>query len=378
MRSLWPTKHRYSPPLLLLAALPLAFHLLSPAQLPAPQQAQPSSPQPAPQQQPTPPDNSTYTLHVYTNLVQIPTLVLSPFLQPLPPITPDKFNISLDAGPHFHPTHVRLEGDDPIDLAILFDASGDAYHLQSALTDSILAFATESLRPHDHVSIYALDCTLIRTLDDVPAANSERIAQALDIAIHAPVLHGEGQTGPHCAKSIQLWSALAFLAKSLSSKPGRRIILAISAGQDRASQVKWNELRQYAAAYSITLFGLSPPPLLTEQYQSHFQVEDPFQELCQLTGGIGLYAAPPNVAAALTHILDLVRGRYILEFPRPDNGQSGRHDIEVTVRRQDDFIRPAGITVPIADPALLDSPTTVASPPSPATFGKRHPLDPHK
>lgn len=370
MRSLRATKHRYSPPLLLLAALSLAFHPISPAQ-PPPQQ------QEAPPPQAPPSENAPYILHVYANLVQIPTLVLGPELQPLPPIAADQFNISLDAGPRFHPTTVRLEGNDPIDLAILFDASGDAYPLHSALSDSILAFAATSLSPHDHVSIYALDCTLVRAVDDLPATSSEQIAQAFDNAIHAPVLHGEGQTAPHCAKSLQLWSALEFLAESLSSKPGRRIILAISGGQDRASHVKWNDLRDYAAAYSITLFGLSPAPVLTRLDRLHFQMENPFQELCQLTGGVALYTYPSHVAASLSRILDLVRGRYILEFPRPDKGQSGRHNIAVTVRRQNDFIRPAGITFPLPDPALLDNPTTVAAPPSPATFGNRHPLEPH-
>jgi len=53
------------------------------------------------------------TFHAYANLLQIPVLVLSPSFKPLPLLSGSRFAISLDAGPRFRPTHVRLEGDDP-------------------------------------------------------------------------------------------------------------------------------------------------------------------------------------------------------------------------------------------------------------------------
>jgi len=56
---------------------------------------------------PAPPSESPgYTLHVYVNLVQIPTLVPNQSFSPIPPIDLDEFNISLDSGPRFHPTHM--------------------------------------------------------------------------------------------------------------------------------------------------------------------------------------------------------------------------------------------------------------------------------
>ncbi len=143
---------------------------------------------------PAPPsDNPGYTLHVYVNLVQIPTLVLSPSFSQLPPISLNKFNISLDSGPRFHPTQMHREGDDPMDFAILLDLSGDAFDLQSALSDSILAFSSQSLQPHDHVSIFAIDCLLAGTANDIPASDGDRIAHALDAAISFPQLHGAGE-----------------------------------------------------------------------------------------------------------------------------------------------------------------------------------------
>ncbi len=311
--------------------------------------------------------------------MQIPTLVLSPSLSPLPPIHPGQFNISLDAGPRFHPTHIRLEGDDPIDLAIFLDLSGDAFALQSALRHSILAFANQSLQPHDRVSIYAIDCLFVRTANDVPAGDGERIAHALDAAIAFPGLHGAGKAAPRCANSLHLWNAIGTAAESLANLPGRRILLVLSNGRDHRSNVRWNNLRRYAASRSITLFGLYPwPDPLTHPGSFHLMLntEDPFNQLCQLTGGLLLFTSPADVANNLKRTIDYIRGRYILEFPRPDSGSGGDHHIDVTLTRIDAFIRPAGVSYPPADPAIAKDPTTLPSPPSPAVFGTRRPLNP--
>ena len=60
----------------------------------------------------TPQDQPIHTLHVYTNLMQIPVLVLSAYRTPMATIAASKFSVSIDSGPRFRPTHVRLEGDD--------------------------------------------------------------------------------------------------------------------------------------------------------------------------------------------------------------------------------------------------------------------------
>lgn len=321
---------------------------------------------------PAPPsDDPGYTLHVYVNLLQIPTLVLSRTLSPLPPITPASFNISLDSGPSFHPTHIRREGDDPIDLAILLDLSGDGFDLQSALSRSILAFSNQSFQPHDHVSIYAIDCLLVNTANDIPATEGDRIAHAVDAATSFPQLHGAGETRPHCARSLPLWNALAKVAESIGDLPGRRVILVISNGRDQKSTVRWNDLRHYADARSITFFGLYPD---TGNFPFFLTTEDPFNQLCQLTGGLILYTSPSNLSNNLKRTIAYLRGRYILEFPRPDASNGGMHDIEVTLTRTDAFVRPAGVSYPPPDPSIAKDPTTLPSTPSPAVYGSRHPV----
>ena len=324
-------------------------------------------------------DESPYTLHVYTDLVEIPTLVLSSTFQAFPLLRADTFNITLDSGPPFHPTHVRLEGDDPIDLAILLDTSSDAYTMQSVLRRSMLTFATEALRPQDQVSIYAIDCAFIRSAEDVPANDTHRIAHDLEAAIDYPLLHVKGQTRPHCAGSVKLWNTVATVAASIHAMPGRRVILVVSSGKDHHSSFKWRVLTHYAAVNSVSIFGLSLPPSFSSRpVLSYTNPEDPFQQICQLTGGIVLVSPLAGVLASMERFMELVRGRYILEFPRPDTGSPGAHTIVVKLVGREAFIRTAGITFPQADPALRSDPATITNPPSPATFGTQRPVDPHR
>ena len=73
---------------------------------------------------------------------------------------------------------------------------------------------------------------------------------------------------------------------------------------------------------------------------------------------------------------EMLRERYVVEVPRPLNSTPGEHGIHVKIEKsEDDFIRPAGITVPLPDAALLADPTTVPSDPSltPA-MGTRAPM----
>ena len=55
-------------------------------------------------------DGGVPTLHVYTNLIQVPTLVLWQSYEPVSkPIAENRFSVSIDSGPWFGATHVRQE-----------------------------------------------------------------------------------------------------------------------------------------------------------------------------------------------------------------------------------------------------------------------------
>jgi hypothetical protein len=97
--------------------------------------------------------------------------------------------------------------------------------------------------------------------------------------------------------------------------------------------------------------------------------------LCELSGGAVLLSPPSALNSTLHRFVTLVRERYIVEFPRPANATAGIHVQQVRVEKSNDFIRPAGISVPIPDPSVLADPTTVPSDPSRTpVLGTRKPM----
>jgi hypothetical protein len=325
----------------------------------------------AAQQEPTARDEPIPTLHVYENLIQIPTLVLDPKRRPLKtPISANRFSVSIDAGPWFRATHVRQEGDDPISLSILLDVSGDSSKLMANMNTAIAALAPDGLNEKDHVSIYSLDCSLIQSLNDVPA-ESERLKIAVNEALQTWM-----QPEVKCQQSIHLWDALAHVVTDLSKLPGRRVILAVTDGYDRRSEHTWNEVSQSAQAAGVAVFGITYIPREVEDVRSlKWASEDPFHSLCELSGGVVLLSSPSLIDFTLQRFVTLVRERYIVEFPRPANATSGIHAQQVRIARSKDFIRPAGASFPSPDPSVLADPTTVPSDPSrKPVMGTRKPM----
>jgi hypothetical protein len=308
------------------------------------------------------------TFHAYANLVQIPVLVLSSSLKPLPLISASKFAISLDSGPNFQPTHVRLEGDDPIALSILLDVSESDADLMPGIDDVIAGLSPTYLHPLDHVSIYALDCSLTRSLYDLPA-DSAQLKDAVEAALRSWNSRRQHEQAS-CSNALHLWDALVTITENMSSLPGRRVILAVTDGQDRGSLNTWNELRASAAASGVAIFGMT-------RHESLPSPEAAFQLVCGRTGGLVLATKKDRISQVFERFTTMLRERYILEFPRADSAAAGPHSLDITISNSNALIRSTGISVPIPDPRILADPTTVPSDPSHAPqVGRRRILTP--
>ncbi len=233
------------------------------------------------QQEPTPNQEPIHTLHVYANLIQIPTLVLDANWKRLKaPIPESRFSVSIDSGPWFRATHVREEGDDAISLAILLDVGGDSSKLMPKIADAIGGLAPLGLHEKDHVSVYAMDCELVRSLNDVPA-ESARLKLGVDRALESWRTRQTTIPVPHCQQKLHLWDSLAFVVSELSKLSGRRVILVVSDGNDKGSRHPWNEVRAFAEAKGVAVFGVSYSPsestIVSAPEVLRWRSEDPFR-----------------------------------------------------------------------------------------------------
>jgi hypothetical protein len=318
------------------------------------------------------------TLHVYTNLKQVPVLVLTSDYQRMKPLDTSKFSVSLDSGPPFRPTHVRQEGGDPLSLAILIDASKPDSELLPQLSQAIAALAPEYLQPKDHVSIYALDCTLIRTALDAPA-NAATLKQAVDRALAPWRIRRalkKGSIAP-CKPSLPLWDSMNKVVDDLTQQSGRRVLLAITDGEDGGSRTLWTQVMHQAQVQSIAVFGLLPIPsigtLRRDDRGEFFKVtspfllssEDKFNQVCDLSGGVEIQARDAIVSWRLKEFIKIVRERYIVEFPRGNNEEAGTHTLTVSYKNRSDlYIVSSGISVPVASDDEKNGANTIPADPS--------------
>jgi len=299
---------------------------------------------------------NSLTLHVYTNLVQIPTLVLGKDLKPIPRIDERSVFVSLDGGRKLRATHARLEGDDPISLAILMDLSQSDPGIISGAGQAIASLAPLSLYANDEVSIYALDCHLIRPKDQW-IKDAGTLRQQVDAVLQQSQSRDQRDTKRRCQNPMNLWDSLATIIQTLSKRPGRRVILAMTDGVDRGSRNSWNAVRFFAQVKSVAIFGLVQPADLRNRRD-----EVPFNDVCQMSGGILLPTAAKDLEKRLAWAVTLIRARYIVEFPPPVSTVAGHYSLDITVsERPKAFIRPTGMELPTDDPAILNDPTTVPS-----------------
>jgi len=310
------------------------------------------------QETPSTPEEPIRTLHVYTNLIQVPTLVLSGNKQPMQGTIGEKqFSVSIDSGRWFRVTHARLEGNDPISLSILLDTS--VADLISPVREAM--GAPSWLSPLDRVSIYVLDCGLVRSLNDTPA-DGRMLTLGMDAALKSWTTRKVEAHGKGCKQTVHLWDAIGYVASELSKLPGRRVILLITDGRDRGSARTWNEVRIYLQAMGVAVFGLTTVPLAPSLSGWRWNNSDvnALNAICELSGGMLTVNYPAMAGKTVQRLIPTLRGRYILEFPRPSNSTAGAHDMRVKVEQgQGYFVRPSGISIPLPDPDLAKDPSTV-------------------
>ena len=321
-------------------------------------------------------DTPRATLHVYANLMQVPVLVLDSDREPMKPVPESKFRIRVDGGPPFKPTHVRREADDPLELAVLIDVSHRDNELLPGIAAAVAALAPGSLHPWDHVSVYVMDCALIRTALNAPA-DPIGLWSAIDRGMASWRERLNDKHPPACKSQVYLFDAMAYVTSELKTLPGRRAMLVLTDGVDGGSHNNWNRLMLFEQMTSTAVFGLRSRQEIDDEHLAGFssrhdsitagigyanaRSEDRFDIICQSSGGVQFALSDRGLAKGLVRFVNMLRDRYIIEYPRSNTAAAGMHDISVSIADPYAYVRPAGISVPLPDRKLLDDPMTLPS-----------------
>jgi hypothetical protein len=306
------------------------------------------------------------------------------------PVDTSKFRVRLDSGAAFAPKYVRQQGDDPMSLAILIDTSKPKNELLPQLAQAIADLAPNYLHLQDLVAVYRFDCNLIRTVYFQPA-DPAGLKDAVDKALEAWRSGGEKQTsGAACKPTMPLWDSMAKALADLGQQLGRRVLLVVSDGQDDGSKTAWTQVMNRAQIESAAVFALTSTSqlqvksasLINQRIIRHSPLlqspEDKLDEICELSGGIAMQTERRVESWRLKEFTQIVRERYILEYPRGRDRKAGVHSLEVLLEGDDSlFIRPSGTTAPVASQDEIKGLNTIPTDPSlKPTEGKRKVLRP--
>ena len=321
-------------------------------------------------------------LHMETNLVQIPVLVLTPALKKLSsPVASDRFSITFNSDTPFRPTYSRIEGADPIHLAIVLDTRSLKDDLLSKIDGAIAGLAPSFLHPNDLVSIYVMSCGQMEEVRDVPG-DSFQLKNAADVALRSWTARRQSVKAAPCSSNANLWDDLAYVTNALAKQSGWRAILAVTDGNDTNSKYSSDAVTKMAQHSQVTIFGLNPDRSGSNNHVSPSagvsqptgglqgllqptQIQPGFSNasndvgitrlsaVSKLTGGVSLALDNSNIAARMQQFTQMLRDRYILEFPRPRNAKAGVVLLTVKVHGVKAIALPAGDLVPVDNQDLV-------------------------
>lgn len=328
------------------------------------------------------PQAKPYVLNVYANRIQVPTLVLKKSRVAVPPpdteLTVEQFRISLDAGPYFRPTGMHVQGNDPLDLAVILDLGPEGVTAAS-MGDHLEAVAGQ-MNPQDRISLYAFHCNMTATANFVPAS-AEVIREAVKDAFSAPIGPKAGQEP--CDSQQALWDSAQKVMLQLETHRGRHAILIFSNAALEHNRA--HILKHVASRASVSVMVIRDTEQfnatgLTQTFRGYEGTvritEDPLRDLCTFTGGYLFAVKPAELDEAILAVVPDLRSRYILEFPRPGHFAALNHGIEVTVPTpRHDVVLPSGATA-MTDSTDPNDPSIIRGAPSPAVVGNRRILTP--
>jgi VWFA-related protein len=263
----------------------------------------------------------------------------------------------------FHPSYVRQEGQDPIDLAILLDQNSPVSDLPRPLTQALSSFGSLSLTSRDHVSLFVMDCSSIRVtnIPSDPAQAGDAIKSAIEPA-------GQNHAKSTCKEGGHLWDTLAVITRTLAQSPSRRVILAITEGKDHGSVVTEKDLLERAESSAVTIFDLdptySPPTNLSLRSGPASNIDPSLPQndhslpwIAMVSGGDRFGIEPSSLRSAVRSVVTLLRERYVVQYRLPPGEKPGHTTLEARIGAVPPGtfrIRVTGNSIPLSNPAEAD------------------------
>jgi Ca-activated chloride channel homolog len=256
-------------------------------------------------------------IKVKVDLVNVLVSVLDEHNRPAPDLPVEAFRLLDDDNPQTIAVFEK-ETQQPLDLALMFDASLSTQLGQPAQREAATRFIQQVLRPGDRLAVYSVDENVTQI-----AAFSDNVAHLQDAIKRIP--QGAGTS---------IYDAVFLGSKALSRQGAdrRSVIILITDGGETTSHADFETARREAVRNGALLYTVVIRAMKNENGHNTAG-EHALETITDTTGGAVFY---PDGSAQLGEIFDRInrelRTQYRLGYyPTPRGPADTYRQIEVTV-----------------------------------------------
>jgi Ca-activated chloride channel family protein len=263
------------------------------------------------------PEQDRAKIRVSVNLVNVLVSVLDEHNRPAPDLPVEAFQILDEDNPQSIAVFEK-ETQQPLDLALMIDASLSAQLSMPAQREAAAHFIQQVLRKDDRLAVYSVDENVTQL-----AAFSDNVAHLQDAVHHIPA--GAGTS---------IYDAVLLGSRALSRQGSdrRRVIILITDGGETTSRADFDSARKEAVRTNTLLYTVVIRTMKNESGRNTAG-EHALETITDTTGGAVFY---PDSSAELDAIFDRInrelRTQYRLGYyPNPRGPADSYRRIEVNV-----------------------------------------------
>jgi Ca-activated chloride channel family protein len=276
-----------------------------------------SNPAPIVRPDPSDPTQDRGKIKVSVNLVNVLVSVLDEHNRPAPDLPIEAFHILDEDNPQVIAVFEK-ETQQPLDLALMIDASLSAQLTMPGQREAATHFIQQVLHPGDHLAIYSVDENVTQL-----AAFTDNVAHLQDTVHRIPA--GAGTS---------IYDAVLLGSKALARQGSdrRRVIILITDGGETTSRADFESARREAVRTNTLLYTVVIRTMKNESGRNTAG-EHALETITDTTGGAVFY---PDSSTQLDSIFDRInrelRTQYRLGYyPNPRGPADTYRRIDVNV-----------------------------------------------
>lgn len=270
-------------------------------------------------------DSQRDQIKVKVDLVSILASVLDDHNRPAPDLPSEAFQV-YEEGVQQKIEVFESETQQPLDLALMIDASLSAHKEITFEQEAAAHFIRQVLRPSDRLSVFSFD---------------ENVTQIAKFSDNVPTLQAAVRRIPAGA-GTSIYDAILLGAQALERRgeERRRVIVLVTDAGETTSRTDFEAARKEAVRSDLLLYTIVIRPVKNESGRNTAG-EHALETITETTGGAMFYPDTPQELNVIFDVIDReLRTQYRLGFyPNPRGPANSYRKVEVKVLNGDYHVR---------------------------------------